>query len=794
MKPLLRFTLPVLLFLTGITVLGWYVTVVRPRPADSGTLHLAGLHEAVRIHWDDYGVPHIEASNEEDLYYAVGYAHARDRLWQLTLNQLVLEGRFAEFFGEEALPLDRFSRTMGFFRTAKAIERVTSPEQLRLLAAYSRGVNGYVAAADNRLPIEFSLTGIRPWEWTPAHTLGVTRLMGWNLTTGWWSKAVLGVLQDRLPAQEWNRLVPEWPAGAPSSQDSVAAAFFQSEIAYRTALNRRGTGVGSNAWAVAGSKTASGLPLLAGDPHLGLDMPGFWYEAHLMIDGRNYAGATIAGAPYFVLGQNDRIAWSFTSLMADNADFFRILSDPTDPGRYVADSTDGVARFKPFTLIREMIPIRGGAQEAFEIRLTDFGPVINGIHDPEGLLGEGLVSLRWTGQDVSHEAEAMYRINHATSMSEFQDALPLFGVTGLNMVYADVEGNIALFTIGHLPIRRDPLRFRSSWDPDDHWQGLVPFNELPKILNPKSGFISNANNPPVSGYGRYITTFWEPESRQQRILETLGRRTGLTAHDMQALQNDVMSAMARDLTPLVIPALMAKQDSVFDDAIPYLLNWNYRYDRSSTAASLFDMAFLKLSEKVFRPVVGDAGYAAMIRLQNLPIRLLSARLARGEVSDSLIVAAMSETIAELRARFGPETSEWRWENLHTIRLDPPLFREAAAAPGSSLVTRLIVNHVLSRGPFPVPGNTLTVNNGQYDWQDPFEMILGASIRRIVDLSDLSRSRSVLPTGQSGNPLAPHFGDQTGLWLSGKTRIFEHHSAIPASPGIRTLTLQPATIR
>lgn len=794
MKPLLRYTLPLLIFVLGLVILAWYVTVAHPRPDVEGDVRLAGVQETIRIHWDAYGVPHIEASGEEDLYFAVGYVHARDRLWQLTLNQLILEGRFAEFFGEEALPLDRFSRTMGFYRTAKAIELETSPEQMRNLQAYSRGVNAFVAAAGNKLPIEFSLTGIRPWEWTPAHTLGVTRLMGWNLTTGWWSKAVLGVLQDRLPPEEWARLVPEWPAGAPSSEDSVAAAFFEAETAYRQVLNRRGTGVGSNAWVVAGTRTASGLPLLAGDPHLGLDMPGFWYEAHLMMGGRNMSGATIPGAPYVVLGQNDRLAWSFTSLMADNADFFRILTDPADPGRYVVDSLDGAARHKPFTVIREMIAIKGGAKEAFEVKWTDFGPVINGIHEPAGYIGAAPVALRWTGHDISHEAEALYRINRAGSVREFQDALSHFGVTGLNMLYADVEGNIGLFTIGHIPIRRDPLRFRNSWDPADRWQGLIPTAELPRILNPPSGFISNANNPPLDGYPNYLTTFWEPESRQRRIIDALAGRTGLTPDDMQALQVDVVSTLARELTPLILPALQASADSTVKVAIPYLLNWNYRYDRSATAASLFDMTFLNLSEQVFRPLVGDEGYDAMIRLQNLPIRLLSARLARGEVPDSLIVGAMSQAVRDLTARFGPETSEWRWENLHAIRLDPPLFREAATADDAPAILRMMVNHVLSRGPYPVPGNTLTVNNGQYDWHAPFEMTLGASIRRVVDLSDLSRSRSVLPTGQSGNPLAPNFADQTHLWLSGKTRIFEHHSGIPASDGIRTLTLHPATTR
>lgn len=793
MKTLSRFLLFVILLFVGLVSMAWYVTIWRPQPDYEGVVSLEGIREPVLILWDDYGVPHIQASNEEDLYVAVGYAHAQDRLWQLTLQQLVLEGRFAEFLGEDALPLDRYSRTMGFFRTAKAIERETSPEQMRLLSAYSRGVNQYIRKAGNNLPIEFSLLGIRPWEWTPAHTIGVTRLMGWNLTTGWWSKAVLGVLRDRLPPDQWSRLVPEWPADAPSSQDSLAARIFTTETALRSLLNRKGTGVGSNAWVVDGTKSATGYPLLAGDPHLGLDMPGFWYEVHLLLDGKQVSGATIAGAPYVVLGQNDHLAWSFTSLMLDNTDFFRIQVDPTDRSRYVADSSGGTVRLAGFDYVREAIPIKGGATEALEIRLTRFGPVINDIYPTDGYLPDQLLTLRWTGQDISHEAEALYRINWATSFQEFQDALPHFGVTGLNMIYGDRNGNIAMFSIGTIPIRREPLRFRNSWDPADAWSGSVPFEQMPRIINPKSGIISNANNPPVAHFPYYITAFYEPESRQQRILEVLSEPKRFTADDFAALQSDVLSVSARELTPLLLPALQSSEDTLVKMAIPYLLNWDYRYTTTATAATLFDMAFLKLSEAVFTPIMGADGYRTLVELENVPVRLLSGMLKRGEIPDSLIETAMSATVAQLVARFGTETSEWRWEQVHTIRLDPPLFREASRKPGAPAILRLIVNNVLSQGPYPVGGHSRTVNNGQYSWLDPFEMTLGASIRRIVDLGDLGSSRSVLPTGQSGNPLAKHFGDQTQLWLSGKTRIFQHNSRIAETDGIRKLTLQPATL-
>ncbi len=788
MKLVFRYVLFFAILLIGIVSLAYYWTIARPQPDYEATLHLSGLQNTVTIHWDDYGVPHITASNEEDLYFAVGYVHAQDRLWQLTLQQMVLEGRFAEFLGKDALPIDRFSRTMGFMRAAKAIEAETSPEQMKLYKAYSDGVNQYVAQAGNHLPIEYSLTGIKPWDWTPAHTIGVTRLMGWNLNVSWWSKVMLGFLEDKLPADQWAALIPQWPASGPSSQDSTLMPFLNSELSMRSLMNRKGTAVGSNAWVIDGSKSESGYPMLAGDPHLGLDMPGFWYEVHMTLNGRNVSGATVAGAPYVILGQNDHLAWSFTSLMADNTDFFRIRVNPDDRSQYIATET------KDFTYIREMIQTKEGDQEALEIRVTDFGPIINDIYPNKAMMDGDLIAIRWVGQDVSHEGESLHKINWSASFQEFQDALPSFGVVGLNMMVGDRTGNIGMFTIGNMPIRRDPLRLRNSWNAADHWQGFIPYAQLPKIINPPSGFISNANNPPMDSYPYYLTAFWEPESRQQRILEVLSERKRFTVDDFKALQNDVLSVNARELAPLILPALQTSEDSLIQVAIPYLLNWDYQYNTSATAASLFDSFFMNLTRNTFLPKLGSDAYDNFIRMENMPTRLMSAMIQRGDVEDSVIIASMKETVESMRARFGPETAEWRWEKLHTITFDPPVFREAAQAPGAPAVLKLIVNNVLSTGPHNVPGHSRTVNNGQYDWHSPFEMTLGPSIRRIVDLKDLRSSWSVLPTGQSGNPLGDHFGDQTELWKSGKYRIFQHHLTIAEQPDLRTMTLHPATTK
>ncbi|HAC15971.1 MAG TPA: hypothetical protein DCE78_08520 [Bacteroidetes bacterium] len=298
-----------------------------------------------------------------------------------------------------------------------------------------------------------------------------------------------------------------------------------------------------------------------------------------------------------------------------------------------------------------------------------------------------------------------------------------------------------------------------------------------------------------------MTAFWEPDSRIRRIDEVLSSRRLHNLQSFKELQNDVFSHHAKDLTEIIIPVLSASSDTLIQIALPYLQNWDFNYTESATAASLMDGFFLKFVENVFKPHLGETVFNSFTQLENFPIRVTTKlirepsiwmRTIEGDFTfrDSLIVESMRSTVNELYQEFGANTTEWRWENRHTLTLSPPLFSQAAKEPESSEALKLIVNNVLSKGPYPVGGHSMTVNNTQYDWHDPYGQVLGASIRRIIDLSNLSKSESVIPTGQSGNPLSDHFGDQTELWLSGKYRIFEHNNTVSEQVRFRTMELNP----
>ncbi|WP_428236532.1 penicillin acylase family protein [Gracilimonas sp.] len=815
MNTFLKLLIFFFILIIGFAGLAFYWTFYKPLPDYEETISLSGLSEEVQVHWDAYGVPHIYANNEDDLYYALGYVHAQDRLWQMTLTQIAAEGRFAEFFGEdeELINLDKYQRTLGFWKIAQQLVDTLGQEEREVLNAYTHGVNAFVDNNTNRLPVEFSLTGIQPLKWTPARSLAVSRLMGWELNMGWWSEVTYGYLREKLPANQFEQLQLRFPDSAPTSLDdeesmgysSALMPMLQQEIKKRELLEMEGTHVGSNAWVIDGSKSETGYPMLAGDPHLGLDMPGKWYEVHLNLNGKNVSGATLAGVPAVIIGQNDQIAWSFTSIMSDDTDFFLEQTDPLDRGRYVADSlNDTTASYRSFDKIREIIKVKDGDDRSFEIRYTKHGPVISDIYPVQELTDDKVISMQWTGYEMSNEMRTLYQINWAEDFQDFKDALPSFGVPGLNLMYADVEGNIAMYSVAKLPIRSgDPITLREGWDPAQDWQGFIPHEQMPRLINPEDGWIANANNKiTTDSYPYYIATFWEPPSRIERIEQVLTADSALGYNQFQSLQNDSYSAFAAKLTPKILEIIKNQDAYNFDLPISYLENWNYKYDLKSTAASIFDVFFVNFTENTLKDDFGDVAYSNFIHHENIPVRTMTSLIDTEssffddlttesvETKEDMVVKSMQDAILFLSDSLGSEPFEWRWEQLHTLILEPPLLSRAAEDPESPNALKLIVDNVLSKGPYKVPSHGMSVNNGQYRWNNAFEMILGPSIRRISDLSDMSRSKSILPTGQSGNPLSDHYGDQTDMWLDGQYRWLYQDSTLFEEADIRTMRLVP----
>lgn len=817
MKFIFRLSLFLLILVLGLAGILAYHTFFKQLPDHTATVQLGGLNSTVDVHWDPYGVPYISADNEEDLYYAIGYIHAQDRLWQLTLAQLMAEGRFAEFLGEPFIEIDKHQRTLGIWQTAGKIEEASDPQLLSLLQNYSDGINAYVDKNSDSMPIEMTLLDMSPITWTPRHSIAVSRLMAWDQNIQWKSEIAIALLASEIGRLRVNQLLPSEIEDFYSSQQSIDVQtiasvdkeFLEKDIFVKQSLQRDGGAVGSNAWALSGSRTVSGRPILAGDPHMGLSMPGNWYELHASTPDFSITGATIPGAPFVVLGQNEHHAWSITNMMADDTDFYLIQNNPENTVEYVADSSNGQAVFEEYDWQREIIKVKDSDDVLYRIPHTRHGPIINGVHPDGEHIGVQPVAMRWVGHQVSHELQAIYDMNKAESMDQFMAGLEQFGAPVMNFIYADNDDNIARIGAGLLPARTEVATyFRKGWDPDEDWEEWIEFDQLPRNINPENGVVANANNDVTDeSYPYYIGRFWATQSRISRIRYLIDENDRLDTAAMRQIQNDVYSEHAAELIEVLLPLIRnAQQNNEFETVLTYLENWDLRYEINSTAATIFDLFFLNLSDRILERDVPESLQEGLYRLEYVPVRIVSDILTDGgsffnianEETEAYrletVRNAMRETVQQLTEQFGSEPFGWRWESLHTLTLRPPLLGDISDSPESPETLDLIVQNLLSEGPHPVPGHGMTINKGEYSWNDPFSVTLGPSIRRIVDFSEPYRSLSVLPTGQSGNPLSANYGDQIDLWLDGRYRYIYSDSTFFMETDVETTKLEPLSIQ
>lgn len=817
MKIIFRLSLFVLILLIGITGIVGYHTFYKQLPDHSATIGVPGLTATVDVHWDPYGVPYIYADNEADLYFTIGYLHAQDRLWQLTLSQLMAEGRFSEFLGESFIDIDKHQRTLGLWKTATEIIDETNPAILSKLENYSEGINAYVEQNRERMPIEMTLLDIPPIEWTPTHSVAVSRLMAWDQNIQWKSEIALALLAAEIGQSRVDQLLPnEYRPGITQGYTidsltfaSVNRQFLEADRKINSIMQHTGGAVGSNAWALNGRRTVSGKALLAGDPHMSLSMPGNWYELHASTPDFSITGATIPGAPFVLLGQNEHVAWSITNMMADDTDFYLIENNPQNIEQYVADSSNGQAVYENYSWQQEIIKVKDADDVLFRIPHTKHGPIINESHPDGEVLGVMPVAMRWIGHEVSHELQAIYELNKSETLDEFTAGLEHFGAPVMNFIYADNDNNIARIGAGRLPVRfEDATNFKKGWDPDQDWTEWIPFDQMPRNINPESGFVANANNSVITEtYPYYIGRFWSAESRISRIQYLINENERSDLNAMQLIQADIFSEHTAGMTEVLLPLLRnAQQENEFETVLTYLENWDYQYSTNSTAATIFDLFFLNLSDQILGRDIPENLREGLYRLEYIPVRMVTKILTDGssyfnianeeteQFRQQTVRSAMIETIRQLSDQLGPEPFAWRWEALHTLTLRPPLLGEIADNPDAPEALGLIVRNLLSEGPYPVPGHGMTINKGEYSWNNPFAVTLGPSIRRIVDFSEPYRSLSVLPTGQSGNPLSANYGDQTDLWLDGRYRYIYSDSTFFLETNVQSMKLEPLSIQ
>jgi penicillin G amidase len=742
--------------------------LIRPLPTLDADLRLLGLHERAEVLRDHYGVPHIFAADEHDAFFVQGYVTAQDRLWQMDLYRRAAQGRLAQILGEPGLESDRFMRTLGLARAAQLDLGVISAEALGSLEAYMEGVNKYLQQHGESLPVEFTILGYRPEPWTPLDTLAIAKLQLYDAAGNYTQELLRASIAARLGPEVLATLLPDpspsavagdadaWALVAPYLSPGSAGA---GPSALASVLGGAGQGLGSNCWALSGSRTASGKPLLAGDPHLPVRNPSIWYEVALDAGDLHLIGFSIPGVPGVVIGHNDRVAWSFTYAFADTQDLFVERQDPTDLRRYEYEG-----RMESATFSREVIEVKGRADPVIvEVAITRHGPILTAaLKDQKAQL-----ALRWSALDGTRTIEAVLGMGRARSFTEFRTAAALFVGASLSACYADVDGHIGYVLVGRLPDRKsgDGRLPVPGWSGDYDWRGLRPADDNPFLFDPPGGVVLNANNRPVD---RATETGWEgewdPGFRYAYLRQAVAEMRGADVARFRSLQTDVTSLPVQRFRAAILSARAASPLAAEGHRL--VREWDGVLGVDSAAAAVYEAWLVHMCERTFRDKLGPTLYEqyltdgrptfALYELLGSPSSTWFADLARGDIGDRDAVAshALEDAVRDLEKRLGSTATSWRWGDLHTVSFEHPL---SAARP---------LDRIFTIGPLRRAGDGYSPNNAAYSLLRPFVLRSHASERQIVDLSDVDASLSIIATGQSGQPLSGHFRDQSELWARG----------------------------
>jgi penicillin amidase len=756
---LLIFSLLVLLL-----PVAWFVwRAWRAVPSYDGDLHVAGPSQPVRIVRDERAVPHLYAHNLDDLFFAQGYVHAQERLWQMDVLRRTARGQLAEVFGPAALPVDKENRLLGLGSVADRTAEALDPETRQQLEAYARGVNAFIESHSgpllvSGLPIEFVLLRYRPEPWQPADSLAVGLNMFKLLTTVWPRELMRAQVSGRVGAEraadlyvsrsDFDRPIAEpVTAPRPPRRERVFVAYdCRHSLTPPTATEMQAPAA-SNNWVVAGTRTAAGAPLLADDMHLPHGVPSIWFINHLKAPEADLdvIGFSLPGLPWVIVGHNGRVAWGFTNLMADTQDLFIERFDPKDPSRYMTPTGWQAVRRR-----MEHISVRGTKDVDLEVLETRHGPI---VHDD----GDFKLALQWTARDTAQFAFPFLAINQAQDAEELNQALAGYGGPPQNVVYADAEGNIGYHAAGRVPLRRNgrgllPVEGESTrFD----WVDYVAFEHLPQAVNPPTGVLATANNRTVpENYPYYITEDWIAPARIARIYQLLEEEKLFVPEDLLRIQGDVVSLPDRFLAEqlLAAGATATTHSPPRAQALALLEGWDGSMDAEQAAPVLTTAVAERLLEELLRPYLDDdwnsyQWFMSPVFLQDVlrerPARWLPEKY---QSYDELLLAVLDYALQKLHPQAGTfNVQQLRWGHRMRVRFAHPF--------GDRL---RVLRRWFSVGGQPQSGGRYSVKQTGTTY--------GPSERMVVDFADLDQTLMNITLGQSGHLASPHYQDQYRAWL------------------------------
>ena len=807
------------IIVAGIGVYGYLKSTL---PEYDGELSASGLSDTVEIVRDSYGMPHIYAETDHDAYFALGYAVAQDRLFQMDIFRRAFRGRLSEILGEGALGADTLFLTVTADNPIDELYEQYPPEVRDAMAAFADGVNCYLETRNGPLPVEFTLLGYEPEPWKPADCAAVYYLMSWDLNSSFTTELLFYAIVNAVGEEAAREIIVEYPDDAPFIMTGLPFAGADNTLdllnvfaCARMLTGTEGGGV-SNNWVLSGEKTDTGMPILANDMHLGHSAPGIWYEAHLVTPTMNVSGVMPPGIPVVTVGATEHVAWGFTNVMADDSDYYMELIDPDDPNRYYYNG-----RWEEMETVEHTIPVKGGDPVTHTVRITRHGPIVNDVNEQDEPEGYAL-AMRWTAPELFGVATALYYFNHAENVDDFEKGIEYFKCPAQNIVYADDQGNIGYWASVGIPIRGgaaygtplfypvpeggEPpvLEYSGNWNPgilpvpgwDDRyeWRGYVPTDGQPHTKNPPRGWIATANNKHVDDdYPYLISNYYATPYRFARISEMIEEKDELGVVDMQRMHADVQVLMAREWVPVMEAALSGAELSDTEArALELLSAWDYEASVESPACSIFHATINAMLERTFKNRLGEDLYAHYIDNDFIAFNALNNMITRGESiwfddpatddieqMNDMITASFTDAVALLKSEMGGDPDTWEWGELHTLTLYHAFGEQSK-----------LLGMFMNIGPYPLWGSWATVNPAPYHITDPWEVYHGASERYIFDMSDINNSLRVIPAGISGNFMSPHYDDQALLWRTVSYRPFVLDRDRVMEDAAYTLTITP----
>ena len=747
-------------------------------PQTEGVAQLQGLSAPVEVRRDVHGVPHLAGAALNDLMRAMGFVHAQDRYFQMELLRRMGSGELAEALGTVGLDHDRLVRRIGLGQAAVSELNRVSPETREILEAYASGVNAYRAAHADRLPPEFQALELEPTPWEAVDSLAIGKWMAYILSYNADVEMLRANLVDAVGVEAAYRMTG---LGPPPEQEAALESFRVAALEPAGGSQLRGFRGASNAWVVGSERSQSGRPLLASDPHLRLSMPSIWYEIHLKGGGLDVAGASIPGLPLVLIGQNERIAWGVTALYADVQDLYIETLNPDSTDQYASGDA-----WVSLDIVLETIHVRGGAPVTEEVRVSRHGVIVGETSDGR------LLAQRWDAVWNGDHLLAMLRLNRAGSWQEFTEALRSWSAPALSFLYADVEGNIGFFPAGQIPVRLKgdgaiPVAGNLA---ENEWAGVIPHELKPMLFYPEAGVIVSANHQMLPSDTPYPLGIGALAGYRARRIETLlAASPSLALEDFARFQSDRYDGSTESVLRYTV-MLRPSEDSEAR-AVEILRNWDAKMTEGPGPA-IYQAHYLRLLENTFKDELGEELFSSYLDfLENgYPGGLLAIvedeaspfwddrKTPEVEDRSRIFAKSLAETVASLSVELGDDLTSWDWGLLHGVHFAHPLGKEQP------------FSYLLNRGPIPFGGSTFTVANAKVSLREPYRTTSGTSFRFLADLSDLSKSRSVVPTGASGHPLSSHYFDQNGGWVSGTSHPLLYDEAAIAAGLESKLLLQP----